>query len=497
MKMRLVRFIPYTTVPRYAILYADGTMISNLAFGRAKSDGNAENKKREAEAREKNRRVLRDMLMDFDNADKLSAVAYGSTERWDTDSDGNKMTNMALWGSNHTANEAIVTDDGKLCVLNEVLFALAAQKCSDVFDAVNTSVVESLPPKLRLVRFEKNIRSGLCLLYADGTMDSSISLDEKHPDDCKLVADILRNYNNADEMTSRTGERWDNGDDFAPLKDMSMWGLDGFDLLAVSGDNQLIVYDASVMQTVNFGVTDVPDVRKDAIKWVTAKQYVRIAAMQGLFNDKLREIGVDPKNVTFDTIDDNPEVSRILYVVQVHILSVMQKNRNGKFDIEDKGWRGYPFANDIDKAVQIQIPVLYPDDSDFKRNGGYNDEPVLPMYPVDIRDYSSYVPVRVSKEAMDWLVAETNANKGHQKRKNSKLSKQMDATSISDSKSIASRVIEYKQSGRTIDEVVDIIFAERESSSSSIAKSTVRTLKEKKAAIRTVVERIWNSKENN
>ena len=106
MKLRLVRTTFVQKAPRYAVLFADGTMIYGLNFSRPKiMSGEPDETAKAKEWRDVSCHILYDILTHYNDYSRLSADNYGIEDnsfvgRWDG---AETCGNMSLWGSNNYA----------------------------------------------------------------------------------------------------------------------------------------------------------------------------------------------------------------------------------------------------------------------------------------------------------------------------------------------------------------------------------------------------------
>ena len=490
MKLRIVRTSRIKSNTAYAILFADGTMLKDVEFNDTKLRDLKEKRKLEL-------RALHDILNDFKNAEKLSAKRYHGTDRWDSETD-----DMAVWGSNRMTDELVVSDDGELHISNPLLF----ERTLNTTPADDMACTAYIPQeddihhpqrmKLRLVKQnDGNFRNGLCLLYPDGTMNSHIVLDDMNQSGGKELGELLSNFESIDTATSPTGERWDvnEADPAHPLTDISSYGSNLVNELVVTGDDRLIVFDAAVLMTIHQSQS-ASDLDLDKIRWVSPIQYCYIAYLNGIFDDRFRDRGIDPRNMDDNTMDKQ------MNILRCHVLNIIRKNQRGAFNTGDKTWKGFPFANENSElasteTINYRIPVFYPEDGlEYERNGGHDGIPCLPMYPTNLIYYESYKPVYLTDEAKKWL--DTRFNKKGKVRKSNKRGRtrgySLEAM-YEAARNIADTIDKYRNEGKTISEVSQILFAEREEKNIRGNEPTKTTPEERLNAVHESVQRRWGT----
>lgn len=498
MKVRLVRITGDYRPARYAMLYPDGTMMLGLDFSNAR-------KKADAPNREISRKVLRDMFALANEPEKLSALNYGEEMRWNECG----VDDMSLWGLPQYRNAAIITDDNRLLVLDEELEKYASDPTQEEANyPVRPSVQPDRPLQLRLLQTKRNLRNGLYLLYRDGSMDSTLCLDEARPADSREFLQLLFAPETVSARTSRTDERWDAPVEGSatPFTDMGAWGpADARTLLAIDGLGHMVVKDTALLSTLNMAYNARPEVTENAISTVTVRQYVAIAFFNHILDDKLRSSYINPLDVRKyllgdDTLD--PELAKTiekkLYTLRCALLNIIKKNIKGNFSDADKIWRGFPFANDLDpstesgRVLQVQMPIYRPGDAEYYRNGGNGKDPCLPMYPYQLMYRETYCPVHLTEESMNWLISDANEKRVPIKTSRNRNIDLTSAGVYKRNQEIIQDINEKKKAGWTIQQVVDDIYNQRYSAD-GIAPKIKDNLGEetRKEKIRLMVSRRW------
>lgn len=441
MKLRLVRTTIVQKAPRYAVLFADGTMVCGLNFSRPKTmSGEAEETAKAKVWREVSCRILRDVLTHYDEYKRLSAENYGIDDttfvgRWDS---ADCCGNMSLWGSNNYATELIVTDAGQLCVYNPLLTAFARSESNDDFafeerPEVNT---KANTLKMRLVKTGTTLRDGLYLLWANGVREQ-VRIDETDAEAAKKVIDIMSNYINADQRMAPDAEsadddaRWDK-DDQEPVS-IDEWRANYTTVFAVTGDNYLCVKDPTVLQTLNLAASRETSVSFDGARTVTPLQYCYLALQAGVFDKKLDDAGIMMDHELHQPLNpaNTDAFEKKLKNYRIRVLKVLKQS----YDHKIKSGTGFPFAEDNSRFtkekngdIEWYLPVYYPGDPEYEKAfGQFNvkpeevGRPCLPRYPTSIGTPENYDFIRITEtiqQRFEEYLAENSrvkANKGRGK----------------------------------------------------------------------------------
>lgn len=480
MKMRLVR----TSIPRerpvYALLYQDGTMLKDMNLNSIKYAWQRANRDRDVWA-------VIDFLSNTNHPEYLSANRYSNVKntvpvpseketltrkplssicRWDITSDGEKLEDMSVWGGSKVSNIIVLEDNNRLVVYDEDVFNLCK-------DARKTAVNEDFQPdidkvhspaplKMRLVKTQDSIREGICLLYPDGTMDSSLSITESNPESCGKIFNILENYSKGEFGTSETGERWDTDG-----IDMSSWGgVNAVNEFVITADNKLIVMDPTLLLTLRMRKKSVIENGESRPEYVTVKQYCDICLQLGLYDDKFRS-GKKPIDMS-----DPAALKRRLHVENIRLLELLKQcadRDEGKDTKIYENWKGFPkgavmrtarvSGNGEKTYNSYYLKIYYPDEDNIPYGYSYNNggEAVacLPRYPQRISDISTYEPVRLTEEMLD-KIKDAGVTKDHEVGDYCKIDKQ-----YQNYRDMNETVAGYKTDGKSLSETVDILCRER------------------------------------
>lgn len=419
MKLRLVRTTFVQKAPRYAVLFADGTMIYGLNFSRPKiMSGEPDETAKAKEWRDVSCRILRDVLAHYDKYEYLSAENYGIDDttlvgRWDG---AETCGNMSLWGSNNYATELIISDAGRLCVYNPLLTAFARVGNYDDFSFPEHDVVKNNANSLmlRLVKTKSTLREGLYLLWWNGVREQ-VCIDESNAKDAKRIIDILSNYVDVDQRlmpnadTVDDSERWDK--DCCEASTVDEWCANYATVFAVTFGNILCVKDPTVLQTLQLVTSRKAKISFTGAKTVTPLQYCYLALQAGLFDDRLDDAGIIMDRELHRPVNPahNEAFEKKFKNYRIRVLKILKAS----YDHEYGDREGFPFAcdnslftKDNSGAIEWYLPVYYPGDPEYEKEFGafgVKDEeigrPCLPRYPEPIKSPGEYKPIRIT-EAM-------------------------------------------------------------------------------------------------
>lgn len=521
MKMRVVRTNATQDGLSYAILYPDGTMLRDMNLSTLKYASQRAHRNRDVWA-------LWEFLAGNIKPEHLSANRYANVEikagekslkekkskrplskieRWDTAPDGSKIDDMAIWGCNRVQNQIVLTDDNKLIIYNENLIA-ASVDSKPMNNSVDCEPDESeihrpQPMKMRLIKTKDNLREGMYLLYADGTLDTSIKIDELEHDGCKPVFAALEAPENVDKLTSRTGERWD-----VDTTDMSAWGgPDAVNEFVITGDGKLHLFDSSLLVTLQLAQRAELAVPEKP-HFIPLAQYAQICMDKGLLNDKfVNAYGIEMREATPEQKEERMKMECI------HLMSIAKKcvardtkTGDGYTDV-NKGFNKGAVSNVFKfetaksgiKKSSYYFKVYYPEDTlEYAHNQGAEDGVAcLPMYPVRVNDQSTYKPVILTENDLKKISdsAKTESRKAVA-NKSSAGSNKSEGVYKAERELIA-QINQYKTEGKTLDEAAELLFEAREEKYKERFENRYKTDSEdiemRRRKAKDAVQRRWGS----